>query len=119
WKWLAPASLAVITTPFLANSWGWIFTEMGRQPWVVAPNPDGIPEVRLLTAEAASRVSAGTVLTSLIGFTLIYLLLLIVEVGLLPRFVKAGLAGAAPPPRTPEEPESSGTGDGGEPVRVG
>ena len=112
WRWLAPASLAVITTPFLANSFGWIFTEMGRQPWVVAPNPDGIPEVRLLTAEAASRVSAGTVLTSLIGFTLIYALLLVVELRLLTRFVKAGLAGTAPPVR-PHEPDSPGTGDGG------
>ena len=33
-KWLC---LIALPTPFLANSAGWIFTEMGRQPWVVAP----------------------------------------------------------------------------------
>ncbi len=35
------ALLAVFTMPFLANATGWIFTEMGRQPWIVAPNPTG------------------------------------------------------------------------------
>ena len=29
-----------ILAPFGANSAGWIFTEMGRQPFVVAPNPE-------------------------------------------------------------------------------
>ena len=46
---------------------------MGRQPWVVVPNPTGIPEVRLLTAEAVSATVGGaTVLRSLVGFTLLY-----------------------------------------------
>ncbi len=32
WLWLA-VSLPLM--PLLANSFGWIFTEMGRQPWAV------------------------------------------------------------------------------------
>ena len=40
--------------PFLANLTGWIFTEMGRQPWIVAPNPTGDADVRLTTATAVS-----------------------------------------------------------------
>ena len=54
-KWVRVTSILVIVTPFLANMFGWIFTEMGRQPWVVAPNPSGLPEVRLLTKQAASE----------------------------------------------------------------
>ena len=33
--WFARIGIAVIFLPLLANSFGWIFTEMGRQPWVV------------------------------------------------------------------------------------
>jgi cytochrome d ubiquinol oxidase subunit I len=97
WRWLPPATIAVIATPFLANTFGWIFTEMGRQPWVVAPNPNGIPEVRLLTAEAVSpSVGVASVWISLIGFTLIYGALAAVELRLLSRYIAAGPAGVVP-----------------------
>ncbi|MBX3314578.1 MAG: cytochrome ubiquinol oxidase subunit I [Actinobacteria bacterium] len=90
-RWLRVASILVIPTPFLANATGWIFTEMGRQPWVVAPNPNGIPEVRLQTADATSAaVSAPMVVTTLVGFALIYGALMVVEVFLLRRYVLAG-----------------------------
>jgi len=57
--------------PFLANSAGWIFTEMGRQPWVVF----GL----LKTADAGSpAVSIAEVLITLVGFTLLYLVLAII-----------------------------------------
>ena len=29
------AALALPLLPLLANSFGWIFTELGRQPWAV------------------------------------------------------------------------------------
>ena len=114
WKWLPAATLAVIVTPFLGNVFGWIFTEMGRQPWVVAPNPAGIPEVRLLTAQGVSQVSGWNVAVSLIGFTLIYAALAVVELRLLARYVKAGPAGAMPPePDVSPHDDSGGTsGDG-------
>jgi len=90
-RWLRIASIAVIPTPFIANSTGWIFTEMGRQPWVVAPNPDGIPEVRLQTADAASAaVSTPMIVATLAGFALVYGALLVVELFLLRRYVLAG-----------------------------
>jgi cytochrome d ubiquinol oxidase subunit I len=97
WRWLPTATLAVIVTPFLGNVFGWLFTEMGRQPWVVVPNPKGIPEVRLLTAEAVSNVSSWTVAVSLAGFTLVYGLLAVVELRLLARYVKAGPDAAMAP----------------------
>ncbi|GFH38689.1 cytochrome ubiquinol oxidase subunit I [Streptomyces pacificus] len=69
--------------PLIANSWGWIFTEMGRQPWVVY----GV----LRTRDAVSPgVTQGEVLTSMIVFTLIYAILAVIEVKLLVTYVKAG-----------------------------
>jgi cytochrome d ubiquinol oxidase subunit I len=54
-----------VPLPFAANAMGWIFTEMGRQPWVV----QGL----LRTDDAVSPiVSAWTVGLSLAGFTLLY-----------------------------------------------
>ncbi len=79
---------------------------MGRQPWVVAPNPTGIPEVRLLTADAVSgSVGGGLVLFSMIAFTLVYGGLGVVEFVLLEKYVQAGpdaamtglLGGSEPP----------------------
>jgi len=97
WRWLPAATLAVIATPFLGNVFGWIFTEMGRQSWVVAPNPTGIPEVRLLTADAVSNLSPWTVGLSLAGFALVYGALAVVELKLLARYVRQGPAGVMPP----------------------
>ncbi|MES4887033.1 cytochrome ubiquinol oxidase subunit I [Streptomyces sp. NPDC096012] len=69
--------------PLIANSWGWIFTEMGRQPWVVY----GV----LQTRDAVSPgVTQGEVLTSMVVFTTLYAILAVVEVKLLAKYVKAG-----------------------------
>ena len=38
-RWLFRLAVWTIPTPFLAGISGWVFTEMGRQPWVVAPVP--------------------------------------------------------------------------------
>lgn len=88
-----------ILAPFAANSTGWIFTEMGRQPFTVAPNPDptGVDQVWQYTAAAVSPgVSGYEILFSLIALTLIYALLLVVEVFLLVRYVRGGVPAAMP-----------------------
>jgi cytochrome d ubiquinol oxidase subunit I len=49
----------------LGNSFGWIFTEMGRQPWIVfglMPTAAGV----------SPGVSTAEVAISMIGFTLVY-----------------------------------------------
>jgi cytochrome bd ubiquinol oxidase subunit I len=98
-KWWPRLALASIATPFIANSFGWIFTEMGRQPFVVVPNPSGVDGVFMHTAQAVSPgVSAGQVLTSLIALTAVYAALAVVEVLLLVRYARAGVAGVMPPP---------------------
>jgi cytochrome d ubiquinol oxidase subunit I len=82
-KWLLRMAIIAPFMPLLGNSAGWIFTEMGRQPWIVfglMPTAAGV----------SPGVSAGMVLTSLITFTVIYGLLAVVEVGLLLRAIKQG-----------------------------
>ncbi|HET9758292.1 MAG TPA: cytochrome ubiquinol oxidase subunit I [Nocardioidaceae bacterium] len=80
WVWMA---VALPLLPVLANSFGWLFTEMGRQPWAVF----GL----MTTARAVSPgVSSGEVLTSLVAYTLLYGVLAVVEIGLTLRVVRAG-----------------------------
>jgi cytochrome d ubiquinol oxidase subunit I len=74
-----------IALPFIANTFGWIMTEVGRQPWVVF----GLQK----TADGVSpTVSAGMVLTSLIGFTVIYGILAAALVYLFVHFIRKGAA---------------------------
>jgi cytochrome d ubiquinol oxidase subunit I len=89
--WYSKLAVLLVVAPFAANSFGWIFTEMGRQPWVVVPNPDGLDAVRMLTADGVSpSVGATSVAISLITFTLVYAALAAVEFTLLIRYAKAG-----------------------------
>nr|WP_297427644.1 cytochrome ubiquinol oxidase subunit I [uncultured Actinotalea sp.] len=94
-RWFATLGLLAIPTPFLASSFGWIFTEMGRQPWVVAPNPNpsGVDGVWMLTATGvSSSVPAGMVLASMIGFTLLYAVLAVLWFRLMVRYAAEGVA---------------------------
>ncbi|RBY97900.1 cytochrome ubiquinol oxidase subunit I [Blastococcus sp. TF02-8] len=101
-------SLLAVGAPFVANASGWIFTEMGRQPFVVYPNPD-VPvadQVYFFTAQAVSPgVTAAEVWTSLIGLTVVYGALAVVELWLIGRFVRRGVTSGdgAPVPGSPPE----------------
>ncbi|HEX2864439.1 MAG TPA: cytochrome ubiquinol oxidase subunit I, partial [Deinococcales bacterium] len=65
--------------PYLANTTGWIITEMGRQPWIVY----GLQK----TASGVSpSVAASSVLVTMIGFTLLYAVLAVADFYLLSRF---------------------------------
>ncbi|GAB2935650.1 cytochrome ubiquinol oxidase subunit I [Rhodococcus aerolatus] len=89
--WLA---LAAVPAPFMANAAGWVFTEMGRQPFVVVPNPDvpAAERIWFFTAQAVSPgVSAGEVLTSLVVLASLYGVLAVVELGILVKLVRAGV----------------------------
>jgi cytochrome d ubiquinol oxidase subunit I len=99
-RWLLRAAVALPLLPLAANSFGWIFTEMGRQPWIVFS--------QLQTSAGVSpTVSTAEVVTSLTVFTLLYGALAVVEVGLLLRSIRAGLPDVTPPepvPATDEQP---------------
>ncbi|MCU0279568.1 MAG: cytochrome ubiquinol oxidase subunit I [Candidatus Nanopelagicales bacterium] len=82
-KWFPRIALLGIAMPLLGSSTGWIFTEMGRQPWVVfglMPTAMGV----------SPTVSPLQVWISMIVFTLLYGALAVVEVGLIMRAVKIG-----------------------------
>jgi len=75
--------LYTIPLPYLAGELGWIVAEVGRQPWIVY----GV----LKTAEAASRsVSVTQVTVSLVGFTLLYSFLGLIDMYLLAKYAKKG-----------------------------
>ena len=89
--WFGKLSLAAVFTIFLSNLTGWIFTEMGRQPWIVAPNPTGDGNVRLTTASAVSPyVDVASVAVSLVVFTALYGVLAVVWFGLIKRYAVNG-----------------------------
>jgi cytochrome d ubiquinol oxidase subunit I len=90
-RWFQRLALGVIPLPFLGASFGWIFTEMGRQPWVVYPDLTGTDSVGLQTMfGVSSSVSAGEVLTSMIVFTLLYAVLGVFWYRLMVRYAKLG-----------------------------
>jgi cytochrome d ubiquinol oxidase subunit I len=98
-RWLMRLAVLSILAPFAANIAGWVFTEMGRQPFVVAPNPDasGVDGVYMFTAAALSPgVGPGELATSLVALTGIYAVLLVVEVRLLVTYARGGVASAMP-----------------------
>ena len=76
--------VAMPILPLVANTFGWIFTEMGRQPWIV----NGVmPTLQGLSP----TVGAGPVWFSIVLYTLIYGVLAVIEVGLLLKYIKMGL----------------------------
>jgi cytochrome d ubiquinol oxidase subunit I len=79
---------------------------MGRQPFVVAPNPTpgGVDGVFMFTAAAVSPgVSGEEIIFSLVALGLVYGALLVVELRLLVKYVRAGVAGTLPV--EPEHPD--------------
>ena len=99
-RWLIWLAAPLPLLPLVANTFGWIFTETGRQPWLVfglLPTASGV----------SPGTTSGEVITSLVGFTALYGVLAVVETKLLLRTIRAGLAGTdAPPPDTePEQPD--------------
>jgi cytochrome bd ubiquinol oxidase subunit I len=89
-RWFSWFALLTLPTPFLANSAGWVFTEMGRQPWVVVPNPTGDQLIRLTVAEGVSGHSVAMVVTSLATFTAVYAVLAVIWFWLIRRYVVEG-----------------------------
>jgi len=87
-SWLLSLLVPALALPYLANSTGWIFTEMGRTPWIVFG-------LMRLEAGVSKAVGPGMVLTTLVGFTLLYAALMAADVFLLVKFARAGVRGPA------------------------
>jgi cytochrome d ubiquinol oxidase subunit I len=77
--WVYKTLFWSILLPFIANTTGWLFTEIARQPWTVY----GV----FKTADSVSNtVSAGEVLFSMISYTLLYAVLMIVMIKLFIKY---------------------------------
>jgi cytochrome d ubiquinol oxidase subunit I len=87
--WMAVAAMAL---PFFAATFGWILTEMGRQPWIV--------QDLLKTSQANSpSVSSTTIGVSLGVFVALYAILGITDFVLMRRYARLD-----PPPLREEAP---------------
>jgi len=67
--------------PYAANSAGWMMAEIGRFPWIVQ-------DLMKIEDAVSTAVPAGYVLTTLIGFTLLYGLLMFADIYLLVKYAK-------------------------------
>ena len=96
-RWLWTAAIATFAMPLLGNSFGWIFTEMGRQPWTVF----GV----FKTSESVSpSVGTGEAAVSLLVLTVLYGVLAVVEAGLFLKAVRAGAPEIEAPSEDPDRP---------------
>ena len=82
-RWFHKLFLLAVPLPYLANEFGWIAAEVGRQPWAVF----GV----LRTSDAASVVvPAGNILFTLILFFIVYTLIAVIGLSIIFKMVKAG-----------------------------
>ncbi|MFZ4440798.1 MAG: cytochrome ubiquinol oxidase subunit I [Syntrophales bacterium] len=78
-------ALFSLPLPYIAGQLGWVLAEVGRQPWIVY----GV----LKTADAVSKsISTAQVVASLLGFTILYGGLAVIDVFLLFKFSRRGPA---------------------------
>lgn len=81
-KWLLRTAVLILPLPWIAIESGWILAEIGRQPWAV----DGV----LPTFLAPSSLSVPQLIATIVGFTLLYGTLAVIEVGLIVRTIRRG-----------------------------
>ncbi len=80
-RWFLWTAIAAIAFPYIAATFGWILTEMGRQPWIV----QGL----LKTSQSVStNLSTAMIAASLIVFVLLYLTLGVVDFVLMRRYAR-------------------------------
>ncbi len=81
-RWFQRVLVFAVPLPFVANIGGWLFREVGRQPWAVY----GV----LRTDQAASHVSTALVVVSLTAFALLFLVLTVADYLLIARIARRG-----------------------------
>ena len=86
-RWLQWLLLLALPLPYIANTFGWMTAETGRQPWLVL----GLMRT---AAGDSSRVGAGTVMFTLLGFMGLYALLSMLFLALMGRELAHGPADA-------------------------
>jgi cytochrome d ubiquinol oxidase subunit I len=81
-RWLLRTMVWMIPLAYLATIFGWVVTEMGRQPWAIQ---DLMP-----TVAAVSRVPSTSVMVTFYLFLALFTALLIADLKILTRQIKIG-----------------------------
>lgn len=81
-RWFLRLCVLAIPLPWIAIEAGWMLAEIGRQPWAV----EGV----LPTFMGASSLTKSQIWITIIGFTLMYGALAVIEVKLLIKTIKKG-----------------------------
>jgi cytochrome d ubiquinol oxidase subunit I len=82
-RWFRRAALWGMILPFIANTSGWVFTEAGRQPWIVY----GL----MRTAKGVSSVPTADIALTLVAFVLVYVVLGAIDAWLFVRAARLRL----------------------------
>ena len=80
-RWFLNILVMILPLPFIANTFGWIITEAGRQPWMVV-------SLQKVSDAVSQNITTTEVLITLVGFTLIYALLAIAALTIAVKFVR-------------------------------
>ena len=81
-RWFLRIALYSIPLPWIAIELGWMLAEIGRQPWAI----EGV----LPTFLATSTLSVAALWTTIIGFTVLYGALAVIEVRLMIAAIRKG-----------------------------
>jgi cytochrome bd ubiquinol oxidase subunit I len=81
-KWFFKAAIISVPLAYLASQFGWIVTEVGRQPWVIQ---DLMPSIA-----AVSKINVGSVKVTFVLFAIVFTLLLIAEIRIMLKQIKIG-----------------------------
>ena len=81
-KWFFRAAILSIPLAYLASQFGWIVTEVGRQPWVIQ---DMMP-----TLTAVSNIGTTSVKITFVLFAITFTVLLIAEIKIMIKQIKIG-----------------------------
>lgn len=102
-KWVLWILMLALPFPYIANTAGWMTTELGRQPWLIHG---------LMRTEhgSSNHVSTGNVLFSLLGFMGLYALLALLFFFLFTRIIGRGPSPSAAHASTPS-PKAHAEGD--------
>ncbi len=92
-RWLFRLAVLALPLPWIAAELGWFVAEFGRQPWII----EGV----LPTFLATSELGVSDLVITILGFTLVYGALAVIEVRLILQTIAHG------PPGDP--PETSGS----------
>lgn len=97
-KWMHRLLILVAPVPFVAVLGGWIFREVGRQPWII--------HELVTTASAASHAGAGDRLFSFVAFSTVFALLVLINWWLIIRHARRHPSAVSLGSRQPAEVSS-------------